>query len=157
MTHIRPLLDFASVAWNTGYLGDLYKLECVLRFWSRNVYGLADLSYAERLKRLNIFSMKGRLLRADLIQIWKIVHGKCPRLEHIIQLSSTRHTRGHKFKLFMPRHNTDIFARSFPMRCIYSWNNLPDYVVSSPTLRRFKYNLLNEISDALFEPCVPPD
>ena len=59
LTHIRPLLDFSSVVWNTGYLEDLYKLESGLRFWTRNVYGFGNFSYETRLRKLDIFSMAG--------------------------------------------------------------------------------------------------
>ena len=152
LTHIRPLLDFSSVVWNTGYLEDLYKLESVLRFWTRNVYGFDNLSYETRLRRLDIFSMTGRLMRADLIQLWKIVHGKAPRLSHIIEFSQVTRTRGHAYKLNLPRHETDIFARSFPSRCIRRWNSLSDSIVSAESLDKFKALLMIEMRDALLTP-----
>ena len=39
--------------------------------------GFEDLSYGERLRRLDLFSFQGRLLRADLILVYKILHQKC--------------------------------------------------------------------------------
>jgi hypothetical protein len=39
------------------------------------VEGLGDLEYGERLRQLQLFSIKGRLLRSDLVLCWKIVCG----------------------------------------------------------------------------------
>ena len=152
LTHIRPLLDFSSVVWNTGYLGDLYKLESVLRFWTRNIHGFDNFSYETRLRKLDVFSMTGRLMRADLIQLWKIVHGKAPSLSHIVEFSQVTRTRGHSYKLILPRHETDTFARSFPARCIRQWNTLSDSLASANTLDKFKALLMIEMRDALLCP-----
>ena len=36
ITHVRPLLEYCSCLWNTGYLGDLHMLETVERSWTRH-------------------------------------------------------------------------------------------------------------------------
>ena len=76
ITHIRPIIDFGSVLWNTGYLR---MLERVQR-WTKKIIGYAGFSYSVRLSTLNLFSIKGRLLSADLILVWKIMTGLCPCL-----------------------------------------------------------------------------
>ena len=43
-------------------------LESVLRRWMKNIDGMQSLSYGERLKSLNVFSIKEKLLRSDLIK-----------------------------------------------------------------------------------------
>ena len=63
---IRPLIEYCSCLWSVGYLGDMRLLERVQRRWTRAVAGLEDLSYSERLNRLNLFSFQGQLLRNDL-------------------------------------------------------------------------------------------
>ena len=68
VTHVRPLFEYASCVWNTGYKDDIRKLERVQRMWTRHVDDLQELSYGERLRRLDLYSIQGRLLRADLIQ-----------------------------------------------------------------------------------------
>ena len=75
-THIRPLLEYCSCVWNTGYAQDLKLLESVQRRWTKRIDGLRSLSYDDRLRALNLYSAQGRLLRADLIQYWKIFNGK---------------------------------------------------------------------------------
>lgn len=73
-THIRPVLEFSSCLWFTGYTGDNKLLESVQKRWTKHIHGFQDLSYSERLAQLNLYSVKGRLLRADLIKYWKILH-----------------------------------------------------------------------------------
>ena len=66
ITHIRPLLEYSSSLWNLGYVGDLKLLESVQRRWTKSIRGLEELEYAARLRALNLFSVKGRLLRHDI-------------------------------------------------------------------------------------------
>ncbi len=47
-------------------------LEQVQRRWTKKINGFVHYSYSDRLCRLNLYSVKGRLLGADLIQVWKI-------------------------------------------------------------------------------------
>ena len=69
-THIKPILDYCSTVWNVGYAGDLTLLDGVQRRWTISIDGMQGLSYTERLKSLNLFSIKGRLLHSDLINYW---------------------------------------------------------------------------------------
>ena len=66
-THIRPLLEYCSCVWHTGFVQDLKLLENVQRRWTERIDGMGSLSYSDRLKALNLYSIQGRLLRADLI------------------------------------------------------------------------------------------
>ena len=118
ITHIRPILDYSSVVWNTGYVGDLRLLEGVQRRWTKEISGFRDLSYSERLFALKLYSIKGRLLRADLIMVYKILHGLCPDLDHLFVKSVNTVTRGHSLKLIIPRWETEVRARFFSIRVL---------------------------------------
>lgn len=73
--YIHPIIDFGSVIWNTSYIGDLHLLESVQRQWTKKkTDGLADLSYAERLSKLDLLSIKSLLLYADLMMVWKVMN-----------------------------------------------------------------------------------
>ena len=145
-------VDFGSALWNTGYVGDLRLLESVQRRWTKQIRSMSNLSYAERLSSLNLYSIKGRLFRADLIMTWKIMHGNCPQLAHLFtRVDYDRTIRGHSKKLFKPRHETDIRARSFATRVIEPWNSLPEGVVSAPSLFTYKRLLSDFLGDFLFE------
>ena len=67
--HVRPIIDFASVVWNTEYIGNLKLLESVQRRWTKKITGFSELSYDQRLMALDLFSIKGRLLRADMVLV----------------------------------------------------------------------------------------
>ena len=151
-THVRPVLEYGSCLWNAGYVEDSRKLERVQRRWTKRVESLSELSYAERLSKLGLYSVQGRLTRADLIQYWKILGGHiCVTPDSMFILSRNHVTRGHRLKVHLPRSNTDIHKRSFSKRCINLWNSLPEWVVSAPDLTAFKRGLDVTIPEKLTE------
>ena len=150
-SHIRPILEFGSTVWNTGYLGDLRLLETVQRRWIKHIDGLADLPYADRLKALNLYSVQGRLLRADLIKCWKIFHElSVISPSDLFTISPITTTRGHRYKLAKPHIHTECRRRFFSIRCIDHWNSLPDSVVGANTLEAFKCGLHLSLGELLF-------
>ena len=76
VSHITPIMDFCSNVWNVGYLGDVRLLKSVQQKWTREIANISHLAYVERSKALELFSIFGRLLRADLIKCWKIFHSE---------------------------------------------------------------------------------
>ena len=128
ITHIRPILDYLSVVWNTGYLGDLRLLEGVQWKWTKMISGFRDLSYSERLSTLKLYSIEGRLLRADLIMVCKILYGlfvTC--LHHLFVRNINVGTKGHSYKLSIPRWDTEVRPCFFSIRVLPVWNELPEH------------------------------
>ena len=150
ISHVRPLLEFASPVWNTGYIGDARLLESVQRRWTKQVDGLQSLTYHERLVSLSLFSVWGRLLRADLILVWKIASNQIPSLLHIFAFSHNSRTRGHPRKILLSRCSTEVRKRFFSNRVISVWNNLSHDTVMSPSLSSFKTGLLSDLGDLLY-------
>ena len=150
-THIRPILEYCSVLWHTGYTGDLRILESVQRRWTKQVEHLSQLDYGSRLRALDMYSVSGRLLRADMIYCWKIFNGKC--CIHPVTLFSPapqRGTRGHQFKVGHVRVQTDVRRRAFSVRCVNQWNGLPRDVVTEQDYRTFKNKLATALGDKLY-------
>ena len=56
----------------------------------------------------------------------------------MFELSASRATRGHPFKLAYPDSRSNVRANSFPVRVIALWNRLPEYVVMTSRLTTFK-------------------
>jgi hypothetical protein len=153
VSHIRPILDYCSTLFHTGYVGDLRLLESVQRRWTKQVEGMSDLDYSARLRQLNLFSVKGRLLRSDLIKYWKIlcVQEDGPDLSVMFQRAPDGRTRGHPYKLLCPRSSSDMKSRFFFARCVQLWNGLPSEVVLSSTLSSFKNSLVLFLGDMMFD------
>ena len=149
--YIRPIMEFSSCVWNTGFHQDVTKLEAVQRRWTKSVAGFANLSYSERLNRLNLYSVKGRLLRIDLIKVWKIFNNLSPIKPEDLFILSNLNTCGHSFKIFVPYSNCESRKRFFFVRTIPLWNSLPTDLVSSTSLSTFKQGLHVFLNNLLFE------
>ena len=151
-THIRPVLEYASVVWNTGYIEDVRRLEAVQRLWTRHTKGLEDKDYAERLRSLDLYSIKGRLLRTDLIKCWKIFQGCCPiKPGDLWDVATDRRTRGNRYKIKVRRCQLDTRARFFTDRVVSEWNSLPDWVVGSGSITEFKSSLAEVLGNRLYD------
>lgn len=148
---VRPLLDFASQVWFTGFLSDVRLIESVQRRWTKQVDGCSEMPYNERLRVLNLFSIKGRLIRADLIQCYKIFNNLSPLApSDLFILAPQAGTRGHLHKIFVMRSATEARRRFFSSRVVNMWNSLPESVVTSSSLSQFKAGLLACNQDAMY-------
>ena len=150
--HVRPQLEYASCLWNTGYIGDLKLLESIQRRWTKAIFEISELSYGDRLKALNLFSFKGRLIRADLIMIWKILNNKCSiQFEDLFAISPVQFTRGHRYKNFPTHCSLDVRRRFFSVRVVNCWNSLSPNTVVAETLESFKRCLYDDLGDVLYQ------
>ena len=152
ISNVRPVIDYCSPVWNSGYIHNLKLLEQVQRRFTKHIDGLKHLSYAERLATLNLFSVKGRLLSSDLIKCWKIFHKQSSlKYSDFFTLAPLSYLRGHSFKIFTPNVNTDIRKRSFAYRIINIWNSLSQETVNATSIETFKHNLHHELGDRLYD------
>ena len=151
-SHIRPKLEYASVVWNVGFIGDSRLLERVQRRWTRNIAGFDEIPYQERLSRLELFSLQGRLLRNDLIMIWRIVNRKCAvPFDSLFQLAPSLGTRGHVLKLASSHVNLECRRRFFSVRVIRCWNSLSEDTVLADSLSQFKSLLYRDLGQKLYQ------
>ena len=115
------------------------------------VEGLGAMSYPERLKVLDLYSVKGRLLRADMLFIWRMFKGECALSPNVLFQLAGSITRGHSKKLFITRCNLDIRRRSLAIRAIRTWNLLSANTVEAPSLNLFKKNLHLDLGQKLYD------
>lgn len=138
---VRPHLEYANQCWAPHLLKHIESIENVQRRATKRVQGLQDLSYEERLKILKLPSLTYRRLRGDLIETYKILSGKYDQAVSSGLFTINSRNRGHNLKLSKVRSNHDLFKYSFTNRVFNMWNALPQWVVSSPSIQSFEYNL----------------
>ena len=108
---------------------------------------MSNLSYAERLQRLNLTTLEIRRKYFDLIECYKIVHSLVRSELHDALTLSTCHTRGFQTKLIctLPIARLNVRKHFFVERVLSLWNALPSEVVTQVTLSTFKCALRNHL------------
>ena len=152
VSHIRPIMEYGSCVWNVGYLEDDRRLERLQRKWTREIDGLTGLDYVCRFKKIGSYSIKGRLLNIDLIQIWKAIHSDVDvGLSDIFEYPRNTHTRVHTYKLSIPLCQKEVKKRSFALRCVNIWISIPAETMASNNVETFKAQLDRFLGDSLYE------
>ena len=67
-TIVRSHMEYAHAVWNPYMKSQIRDIEAVQRRATKQVPGLKDLSYEERLQKLNLPTLKFRRLRGDMIE-----------------------------------------------------------------------------------------
>lgn len=138
---IRPHLDYGDIIWFPTLKKNKRIIENVQRRATRMLPELKGLTYEERLEKLNLPTLEYRRNRGDLIQLYKIVHHVDDIESSSLFAFSDNQGRGHSLKLHKPRANKTLKLNSFTHRVVNSWNQLPEYVVTSNTVTSFKTEL----------------
>ena len=139
---VRPHLEYCVQFWSPHLQKDIVEMEKVQKRATKMITGLGNLPYEERLRRLGLFSLEKRRLRGDMIETYKIMHGKDRvEKERLFSLSHNTRTRGHPLKLSVGRVRTDKRKYFFTHRVISLWNSLPQEVVMASGLDAFKKGL----------------
>ncbi len=138
---VRVHLDYVSSVWSPYKKKDIAFIEQVQRRATRQIPGLSTLSYPDRLKSLDLPTLKFRRLRGDMIEVYKILLGVYDNDAALNLPRSVGSTRGHNHKLFHQRTNKDIRKHYFTNRVVKVWNSLPKDVVDAPSVNSFKNRL----------------
>ena len=142
-TLVRPHLEYAAPVWSPHLTTQKELLENVQRRATKTVPGLSDLSYPERLRKLNLPTLAYRRVRGDMIQAYRLMNdidGYDKSLPSLLQMSNTG-LRGHSKKLYKQRANKNIRKFYFTNRSTSLWNSLPEHVINSKDLINFEKNL----------------
>ena len=91
---ILSKMEYCSQLWCPLKKSDIQRIENVQRSFLRKISGTSDLSYWERLKQFNMYSLERRRERYRIIYIWKILEGLVPNVgEHVKTVQSERSDR----------------------------------------------------------------
>ena len=125
-------------AWSPYLNKDQLKVEMVQKRAVKMIRNLRATSYDNRLEELNLFSLKKRRLRGDLIEVFKIMKG-LSKWDHSLKLKSAMHNiRGHSMKLDKQFNRTDIRKHFFTQRVVDEWNKLPQKAIECRSVDTFK-------------------
>ena len=136
---VRSHLEYAQSSWSPRYKKDIELIEKVQKRATKLVAICKNKPYEDRLRILDLPTLKFRRIRGDMIEAYKIVTGiydieAAPALE----MSSTTMTRGSERKLSKVRCRTELRKHFFTQRITDIWNSLPSDVRNSSTLNLFK-------------------
>ena len=141
---VRPHLEYANAIWSPHLIRQSTLIEKVQRRATKILKECKDKTYEERLQYLKLHSLKGRRVRGDLIQVYKIFNGfddVC--VDTFFTLSKHNITRNSEGKIFIEHCNSNLRKFSFSHRVAPLWNELPTNIKFSHDINNFK-NFLDE-------------
>jgi hypothetical protein len=100
-----------------------------------------EFTYLQRLHALGDETLLVRRIKADLVLVYKIIHGLVDGLGDLVQFARVMRTRGHLYKIVPQRFRVNSRKNFFSVRVANLWNDLPAEVVKSGTLAIFKAKL----------------
>ena len=144
---VRPHLEYCVQAWRPYCKKDIEKLERVQKRAVRMIRNLKGITYIEKLRELNLFSLEKRRLRGDLIETFKILKGinKVTADRYFRRCALTREHRSHSLKLTADNLRTNN-RKYFFQRVVENWNRLPQQAIDCETVPAFKHCLDRHLS-----------
>ena len=139
ITFVRSRLEYASEIWSPFLAQDIDLIERIQKAFTKRIPGMQNLTYKERLSRLQLETLEKRRLIRDLIMVYKIIFGLINlSFDDFFTFSPIQSTRGHTLKLQINRSRLDVRKYFFSNRIVKVWNFLPSKVVYSCSLSVFK-------------------
>ena len=137
---VRPHLEYANSVWSPRSTKNIKLVESVQRRATKLVPGLRELSYKERLIKLDLPTLIYRRYRGDMIEVYKIVSGLYNDSNGFLPIIETT-TRGNTLKIFKEACRTKLRKEFFTQRIVDQWNLLPARIVTSTSLNIIKSKL----------------
>ena len=138
---VRPILEYGHCIWQPSEKGLCIELEKVQKRATKMLGHLKDKPYSDRLKKLKLPSLEYRRLRGDMIETYKYLHGHYDTEYPKFEKTTTTHLRGHSLKIAKQRTRLSIRSNFFSNRITNTWNNLPEQVITAPSVDSFKRRL----------------
>ena len=140
---VRPHLEYAIAAWSPYTAKDIDTLEKVQRRFVRQITGISG-SYEEKLKQIQLTSLKERRVRGDCIEAFKILQGRT-RVDPSTWFSMSTRSDGAQTRLStdplalkLQKSRLDLRKNFFSVRLPPIWNSLPLSIRQSKSVNEFK-------------------
>lgn len=151
---VRPHLEYGNIIWYPLLKRQSKAVEKVQRRATKLLRECKNMNYEQRLRYLNLHSLKGRRIRGDLIETYKIFNDMVDvRTEDFFKLYSNSITRKPDGKIFIEHCQTNKRKMFFGKRVTHLWNDLPTNIKFAQSTNSFK-NLLDayfKVTKLLFE------
>ena len=131
---VRSGIEYGGAVWSPYKMKDIERIEGVQRRAIKkipaNLPGMKNKTYEQRLRELNLPTLRFRRTRGDMIETYKIIHGKydnevTPKLEMLRDKRGNTRMRGrHSLGLFHKRARLEMTRNSFTHRIVKIWNSL---------------------------------
>ena len=157
---VRPCLDYCSPVWSPrpSNLHEIDLLEQTQRSFTRQIEGMEGLDYAQRLKKLHMYSVQRRNERFKIIYMYKIKENLVPNISNKHKLTFKMNDRRGitcDRPVFHPRTRASRARdNSFAWTAYNLWNSLPKCIrnIAGEDVMGFK----NKLDKALaFYPDIP--
>ena len=144
-TLVRPILEYASSAWNPHTKYDLGKLEKINRQAARlvhNEYSRKPGTMTELLKEHNWPTMEERFTMNRVGMLHKIINSNSSIVDKNIRFSDYQRPRAANNKqILRPPTHTLLHSCSFYPRSAAEWNTLPQVIVDIKNNKSFKSSI----------------
>jgi len=148
VVYVRPLLEYNSSVWSPSLKRDVTLIEQVQRRFTKRLRGYLDLSYHDRLNKLNLETLELRRVKSDLVLCYKVIFDIVHLNKHDFFDISTTTTSGHQFKIYKRFNSCSVRSHFFCERVVNIWNRLPVDSTDFGSLHRFR-NSLDAIDDKI--------
>ena len=143
---VRPVLEYASNLWSPYTIKHKSLVENVQRRATKFILNYPkDLTYADRLMKVNILPLEFRRDISDLCLLFKSRTGAISTdVNNYIYIFEPGYQSINYDKNnynFLIKHKQDYFRNSFFIRSVELWNTLPSDIKSSSSLGIFKSHL----------------
>ena len=139
---VRPILEYAAPVWNPYKKHQMRLIEKIQRRATKQLPGMAELTYSERLEKLEMTTLVYRRMRGDLIEAYKILSGKYDEnAATLLKTNNSRNTRGHRFKLEHQASMRNVRKKFFSLKICKIWNDLSEDIVSAQSTDSFERTL----------------
>ena len=140
---VRPHLEYGNIIWNRLLKKHSISIEKVQRRATKILKQCKHLTYQERLEYLDLHSLKGRRLRGDLIETYKMFNGFTDTDPFkFFEKSKTDITRNSENKVFIKDWRIKKIKNVYSYRVAPYWNALTSDIKNAQTTNHFK-NLLD--------------
>lgn len=143
-TFVRPIVEYASTAWDPSTEKNIKAVENVQRQAARFVKSdyRRRSSVTTMIESLKWETLASRRANAKLIMLYRIRNKLVDITTTSLTAASTR-TRGNAYRYFQTFTRIDAYKHSFFPSTIKSWNKCTQQLVSKQSLDSFRQHLLS--------------